>query len=41
MIYGELKKPVGERSIPAQQIMQEEAIEVWKKYKGKADKIHY
>ncbi len=41
MIYGELKKPVRERSIPAQQIMQEEALEVWKKYKGKSDRVPY
>ncbi len=41
MIYGELTKPVGERSIPAQQIMQEEAVEVWKKYKGKSDRVPY
>jgi tRNA(Arg) A34 adenosine deaminase TadA len=41
MIYGELKKPVGERSIPAAQIMREEAIEVWKKYKAKPDRTPY
>lgn len=41
MIYGELKKPVGDRSIPAQQIMQEEAVEVWKKYKAKPDRVPY
>ncbi len=41
MIYGEIKKPVGERSIPAEQIMQEEAIEVWKKYKAKPDRVPY
>jgi len=41
MIYGELKKPVGERSIPAQQIMQVEAVEVWKKYKAKSDRVPY
>jgi guanine deaminase len=41
MIYGELMKPVGERSIPAQQIMQEEAVKVWKKYKGKTDRVPY
>jgi guanine deaminase len=41
MIYSELKKPVGERSIPAEQIMQEEAVEVWKKYKSKPDRIPY
>jgi guanine deaminase len=41
MIYGELKKPVGVRSIPAEQIMQEEAVEVWKKYKAKSDRVPY
>jgi guanine deaminase len=41
MIYGELKKPVGDRSIPAQQIMQAEAVEVWKKYKAKPDRVPY
>ena len=41
MIYGELKKPVGERSVPAQQIMREEAVEVWKKYKAKSDRVPY
>lgn len=41
MIYGELKKPVGERSIPAQQILQNEAVEVWKKYQAKTDKVPY
>ncbi len=41
MIYSELKKPVGDRSIPAQQIMQAEAVEVWKKYKAKPDTIPY
>src|SRR3984885_3893777 len=41
MIYGELKKPVGERSIPAEQIMQDEAVEGWKKYKAKPDRVPY
>jgi tRNA(Arg) A34 adenosine deaminase TadA len=41
MIYGELKKPVGERSIPAEQIMRAEAVEVWKKYKAKSDRVPY
>ena len=41
MIYGELTRPVGERSIPARQIMREEAVEVWKKYKGKSDRVPY
>ena len=41
MIYQELKKPVGERSIPSQQIMRVEAVEVWKKYKEKSDRVSY
>lgn len=41
MIYRELKKPVGERSIPARQMMQAEAIEVWKKYQAKLDRVPY
>ena len=41
MIYAELKKDVGERSIPTQQIMREEAVEVWKKYAQKADRVPY
>lgn len=41
MIYQELKKPVGERSITCVQIMQPEAVEVWKKYKNKEDRVPY
>src|ERR1700733_450488 len=41
MIFSELKKPATERSIPSQQIMQAEAVEVWKKYKNKADRVPY
>ena len=41
MIYGELKKPVSERSIPTRQIMRAEAVEVWKKYHDKADRVPY
>lgn len=41
MIYAELKKPATERSIPARQILRDEAVEVWKKYKAKPDKVHY
>ncbi len=41
MIYGELRKPVHGRSIRCEQIMQEEAVEVWKKYKDKADRVPY
>ncbi len=41
MIYAELKKPVGERSIPSKQMMRAEAVEVWKKYSEKADRVPY
>ncbi len=41
MIYGEVKKPVHERSIPTRQIMRAEAVEVWKKYEDKADRVPY
>jgi tRNA(Arg) A34 adenosine deaminase TadA len=41
MIYAELKKPVGERSIPSKQMMRAEAVEVWKKYAEKADRVPY
>lgn len=41
MIYGEMKKPMAERSIPSEQIMRAEAVEVWKKYKNKADRVPY
>jgi guanine deaminase len=41
MIYGELCKPVGDRSIPSMQMLRAEAVEVWKKYKAKPDKVPY
>lgn len=41
MIYDQLRKEVGERSIPATQILRTEAVEVWKKYKAKPDKVPY
>jgi hypothetical protein len=41
MIYAEIKKPVGERSIPIKQIMRAEAVEVWKKYAKKDDRVPY
>ncbi len=40
-IYEQLRLPRDERSIPIQQMMQAEAVEVWKKYQSKPDKIHY
>jgi tRNA(Arg) A34 adenosine deaminase TadA len=41
MIYQELKKPVSERSIPTVQIMRAEAVEIWKKYQRKSDRVPY
>jgi hypothetical protein len=41
MIYGEMKKPMAERPIPSEQIMQAEAVEVWKKYNNKANRVPY
>ena len=41
MIYGQLRKDVGERSIPATQMLRDEAVEVWKKYQAKPDKVPY
>ncbi|MCB4770426.1 nucleoside deaminase [Ancylobacter sp. Lp-2] len=41
MIYGELRKPIDQRSITCVQILQEEAVEVWKKYKNKSDRVPY
>ncbi len=41
MIYAELKKPTLERSIPAEQILRDEAVEVWKKYKNMPGRVQY
>lgn len=41
MIYAELAKPTPKRSIHCTQMMQEEAVEVWKKYKNKPDRVPY
>jgi tRNA(Arg) A34 adenosine deaminase TadA len=40
-IYSELRKPVEDRSIEIKQIMRPEAVEVWKLYQQKADKVQY
>ncbi len=40
-IYEQLALPREARKIPIRQMMQAEAIEVWKKYQAKPDKIHY
>lgn len=41
LIYDEIKKPVACRAIPSVQIMRDEAIEVWKKYRSKPDRVPY
>ncbi len=41
MIFDELRKPSTERSIPTEQIMREEAVEVWKKYKNLSGRVQY
>lgn len=41
MIYAELAKPTTARSIPAEQILRDEAIEVWKKYQSMPGRVQY
>ena len=41
VIFAELKKPTAERSIPAEQILRDEAVEVWKKYKDMPGRVRY
>jgi guanine deaminase len=41
MIYEEVRKPADQRKIPIRQIMRAEAIEVWKRYEAKADRVPY
>jgi tRNA(Arg) A34 adenosine deaminase TadA len=41
MIYGELKKPAAERALPIKQMMRAEAVEVWRKYAKKSDRVPY
>lgn len=41
MIYREVSKPSNERSLPAEQMLREEAVEVWKKYKNMPDRVQY
>lgn len=40
-IYTELALPINKRSIKMNSILREEAIEIWKEYQEKPDKIHY
>ncbi|TGE00087.1 nucleoside deaminase [Methylobacterium nonmethylotrophicum] len=41
MIYEEIRKPVDQRKIPIRQIMRAEAVEVWKRYEAKDDRVPY
>lgn len=41
MIFQEIRKPLDQRSIPIRQILRDEAIEVWKRYRMKADRVQY
>ena len=41
MIYSEIRKPAAERTMKLTQIMQPEAVEVWKEYSQKTDKVQY
>jgi len=41
MIFAELKKPATTRSIPAEQLMRQECVEVWKQYKVMPGRIQY
>lgn len=40
-IYKELALPVAKRKVPMTQMMREEAVEIWKKYKAKPDRVPY
>jgi tRNA(Arg) A34 adenosine deaminase TadA len=37
----ELKKPEDQRTVPCFELLREEAVEVWKKYKELPDTVHY
>lgn len=41
MIYSEIRKPADQRTMKITQIMQPEAVEVWKEYAAKTDKVQY
>ncbi len=40
-IYEELEKPIEKRKIPTKQILREEAIAAFEKWRDKEDKIEY
>lgn len=41
MIYSEIRKPADQRTMKLAQIMQPEAVEVWKEYAAKTDRVQY
>lgn len=41
LIFAQLRRPTQDRTLPASQIMRAEAVEIWKKYKEKPDKVPY
>ena len=40
-IYAEIRKPVDQREMPIKQIMRAEAVEIWKMYHDKTDRVQY
>jgi tRNA(Arg) A34 adenosine deaminase TadA len=41
IIYKELSLPISRRSLPMQQMLQEEAVQVFNAWRDKADKVPY
>jgi tRNA(Arg) A34 adenosine deaminase TadA len=41
MIFAQLRHPTQNRTLPARQVLRDEAVEIWKKYKDKPDKVPY
>ena len=41
LFYEEISRPAGERQLPIHQILREKAVEVFSKWIGKEDKVHY
>jgi guanine deaminase len=41
MIFEQLRRPTQSRTIPASQMQRAEAVEIWKKYQAKPDKVPY
>jgi len=40
-LMAELGKPEDQRRVPSFELLREEAVEVWKKYKELPDSVHY